>query len=81
MQTRGEVHFFERGNFFYHKIQIWNLKTLLIYVDDYYEKGIEYYRSKMPKASDDQVVLAKVGMKLTVTVLAELYISVREAFI
>merc|ERR1712032_806630 len=39
MQTRGEVHFFER--------------------DDYYEKGIEYYRSKMPKASDDQVVLAE----------------------
>ena len=28
-------------------------------LDDYYQKGIEYYRRQMPRASDDQVVLAK----------------------
>merc|ERR1712032_681708 len=27
--------------------------------DDYYQKGIDYYRRQMPRASDDQVVLAK----------------------
>ena len=56
MQTRGEVQFFERGIYLLIKNQVQNQ---IIYLDDYFEKGLEYYRSKMPIVSDDEAVLAK----------------------
>ena len=60
MQTRGEVRFFERGISLLIKKQKFKIKMKKsFYLDDYFEKGLEYYRSKMPIVSDDQVVLAK----------------------
>ena len=57
MRTTGEISYFERGNYFFKFLVI--PKSWKLILDDYYQKGIEYYRRKMPRASDDQVVLAK----------------------
>ena len=53
----GEISFFEKGYSFY--IKRISLHELFLFIDEKFNKGIEFYRNKMPRARADQIVLVK----------------------
>ena len=53
----GEISFFEKGYSF--NIKRIFLHELFLFLDEKFNKGIDFYRNKMPRARADQVVLVK----------------------